>query len=307
MFSRRQIYTSTETFSANINKLKEKIAEADAVFIGAGAGLSTAAGFVYSGERFEKYFADFHAKYGFTDCYSGGFYPFPNNETFWGFWARNIYINRYMETESETYKDLLRVVKDKDYFVLTTNVDHQFQLAGFDKKRLFYTQGDYGLWQCSEPCHQETYDNEEAVYEMLLATGFLKKVGDEYEVDFDNQENWKMEIPSELIPTCPHCGKPLSMNLRADDTFVQDEGWYAASERYSDFVRRHQNLNVVYLEFGVGMNTPVIIKYPFWRATNANPKATYACLNYGEAYAPMEIAKQSICMDADIKKVLKAL
>ena len=278
----------TRDYSAEIDRLKKEIQTADAIVIGAGAGLSTAAGFTYSGERFEKYFSDFEAKYGFHDMYSGGFFPFETPEEQWAYWSRNIYINRYMDVDNGTYKRLFELVKDKDYFVLTTNVDHQFQKAGFDKHRLFYTQGDYGLWQCSEPCHQKTYDNEETVRAM-----------------FEQQKN--MRVPSELVPKCPVCGKPMSMNLRADDTFVEDEGWHRAAERYDEFLRRHEGLHILFLELGVGMNTPVIIKYPFWKMTYANPKAVYACLNFGEAYAPHEIAGRSICINGDIHKVLSEL
>ena len=279
---------STRDHSAEIDRLKKEIQTADAIVIGAGAGLSTAAGFTYSGERLQEYFGDFVEKYGFRDMYSGGFYPFPTPEEQWAYWSRYIYINRYMDVDNGTYKRLFELVKDKDYFVLTTNVDHQFQKAGFDKHRLFYTQGDYGLWQCSEPCHQNTYDNEETVRAM-----------------FEQQKN--MRVPSEFVPKCPVCGKPMSMNLRADDTFVEDDGWHRAAERYDEFLRRHEGLHILFLELGVGMNTPVIIKYPFWKMTYANPKAVYACVNFGEAYAPDEIRGQSICINGDIREVLNAL
>ena len=278
----------TRDYSAEIDRLKKEIQTADAIVIGAGAGLSTAAGFTYSGECMQKYFGDFVEKYGFQDMYSGGFYPFPTPEEHWAYWSRYIYINRYMDVDNGTYKTLFELMNDKDYFVITTNVDHQFQKAGFDKGRLFYTQGDYGLWQCSEPCHQKTYDNEETVRAM-----------------FEQQKD--MRVPSELVPHCPVCGKPMSMNLRADDTFVEDEGWHKAAERYDEFLRRHEGLHILFLELGVGMNTPVIIKYPFWRMTAKNPKAVYACLNFGEAYAPDEIAGQSICINGDIHEVLNAL
>ena len=256
--------------------------------IGAGSGLSTAAGLTYDGPRFLETFGDFAAAYGIQDMYSGGFYPFDTLEEFWGWWSRHIFVNRYQKAPKPVYDRLLNLVQDKDYFVLTTNVDHQFQLAGFDKKRLFYTQGDYGLWQCSLPCHQETYDNEAAVREMIAA-----------------QKDRK--IPTELIPRCPKCGRPMTTNLRCDDTFVQDEGWYRAAERYSDFLRRHRRGRVLYLELGVGGNTPVIIKYPFWRYTAENPKATYACINLGEAWAPQELTGQAICLDGDIAQVLDSL
>lgn len=278
----------TRDYSDKLKRLKKEIETADAIVIGAGAGLSTAAGFTYSGERLQRYFSDFVEKYDFSDMYSGGFYPFSTPEEQWAYWSRYIYINRYMDVDNGTYRLLFELMKDKDYFVITTNVDHQFQKAGFDKHRLFYTQGDYGLWQCSVPCHQKTYDNEETVKAM-----------------FEQQKN--MRVPSELIPHCPVCGKPMSMNLRADDTFVEDDGWHMAAERYNEFLRRHKGLHILFLELGVGMNTPAIIKYPFWKMTYANPNAVYACLNFGEAYVPDEIAKQSICINVDIHEVLNLL
>ena len=271
-----------------IQKLGKALEEAEAVIIGAGAGLSTSAGFVYTGERFQAYFSDFEEKYGFHDMYSGGFYPYKTLEEYWAYWSRYIYLNRYMDPPRPVYEDLLELVKDKDYFVLTTNVDHCFQKAGFEKERLFYTQGDYGLFQCSEPCCQETWDNEEIVGEMIRRQDHMK-------------------IPRDLVPHCPRCGKPLTMNLRADDTFVQDEGWYQASRRYSRFLTEHQDEKILFLELGVGYNTPVIIKYPFWQMTAKNPRAVYACVNYGDAAAPEEIAKQAICIDRDIGDVLKKL
>jgi len=296
-----------ENTAENIEKLRKEIETADAIVIGAGAGLSTSAGYTYSGERFYRYFSDFKEKYGISDMYSGGFYPFPDMETYWGWWARQIYVNRYDQPENEVYKNLLGLVQDKNYFVITTNVDHQFQLSGFDKKRLFYMQGDYGLWQCVSPCRQVTYDNEKQVREMLLATGFLTVKDGKYEIDFANKSNWKMEIPTELIPYCPDCDEYMNMNLRCDDTFVQDDGWYAAKAQYETFIKEHEKGHVLYMELGVGANTPVWIKYPFWRMTNNNPEAVYACLNYGEAYAPREIVKRSICLDGDIAEALRKL
>ena len=285
MFSRIQTTKSTENISDNIEKLKEKIRTADAVVIGAGAGLSTAAGFTYSGERFEKYFSDFRQKYGFEDMYSGGFYPYKTPEEHWAYWSRYIFVNRYQDTPKPVYENLLKLVADKDYFVITTNVDHCFQKAGFDKKRLFYTQGDYGLFQCSEPCCQETFDNEAIVLEML-----------------NRQKD--MKIPTELLPVCPHCGKPLTMNLRSDDKFVEDEGWHLAAERYENFLRTRANEKILFLELGVGYNTPVIIKYPFWQMTAKNPNAIYACVNNGQAICPPEIRHKSICINDDISNII---
>ena len=288
MSLQRKILTSTKDYSFEINRLKNEIKTADAIVIGAGAGLSTAAGFTYNGERFEKYFSDFIEKYNFRDMYSGGFYPFASLEEHWAYWSRYIYINRYMDVDNGVYKRLFELVKDKDYFVLTTNVDHQFQKAGFDKHRLFYTQGDYGLFQCSEPCCQETYDNEECVKDML-----------EFQED--------MRIPTELIPRCPKCGKPMTMNLRSDNTFVQDDGWYRAAERYEEFLRRHENLHILFLELGVGYNTPAIIKYPFWQMTEKNPKAVYTCINSGEAFCPELLKRQAVCINKNINEILKKI
>lgn len=288
MSLQRKILTSTKDYSFEINRLKNEIKTADAIVIGAGAGLSTAAGFTYNGERFEKYFSDFIEKYNFRDMYSGGFYPFASLEEHWAYWSRYIYINRYMDVDNGVYKRLFELVKDKDYFVLTTNVDHQFQKAGFDKHRLFYTQGDYGLFQCSEPCCQETYDNEECVKDML-----------EFQED--------MRIPTELIPRCPKCGKPMTMNLRSDNTFVQDDGWYRAAKRYEEFLRRHENLHILFLELGVGYNTPAIIKYPFWQMTVKNPKAVYTCINSGEAFCPELLKRQAVCINKNINEILKKI
>lgn len=275
-------------YSDQIKWLKEETETADAILIGAGAGMSNSAGLTYSGDRFYRYFSDFHEKYGISDIYSGGFYPYETLEEYWAWWSRHIYYNRYDLSPGKPYKDLLELVKDRDYFVLTTNVDHQFILADFDKRRLFYTQGDYGLFQCSKPCCQKTYDNETAIREMLAS-----------------QKN--MRIPTELIPKCPVCGAPMTVNLRSDMTFVQDEGWYAALNRYEDFIQQHENLHILYLELGVGVNTPGIIKYNFWQMTMKNPKAVYACINFGEAFTPKEIEERSICIDGDIGEILKKL
>ena len=271
-----------------IEKLKAAISEYDTILIGAGSGLSTSAGFTYSGQRFDRYFSDFAEKYGFHDMYSGGFTPFESLEEQWAYWSRYIMINRYMDAPKPVYNELLTLVQNKDYFVLTTNVDHCFQKAGFDKKRLFYTQGDYGLFQCSEPCHQKTYDNENIIRAM-----------------------WKfrheMTIPTELVPHCPICGKLMRMNLRSDDKFVQDDGWYAAAEHYEHFLRTRNvadNGKILLLELGVGGNTPAIIKYPFWQMTARNPNAVYACINFGEAAVPDEIADRSICISADIGETI---
>ena len=302
MFSRTRITTSTGTYSDNIGRLKKALTEVDTVVIGAGAGLSTSAGFVYKGERFEQYFFDFAKKYHFSDMYSGGFYPYTTQEEFWAYWSRYIWVNRYMNAPKPVYGDLLALVRNKDYFVITTNVDHCFQKAGFDKNRLFYTQGDYGLFQCSEPCHNNTYENEGIIRKMVLAQGWT--IAADNSLTLPEHTAPKMAVPTEFLPVCPVCGKPLTMNLRSDDKFVEDEGWCHAAERYETFLRTHSG-KVLFLELGVGYNTPVIIKYPFWQMTAQNPDATYACVNYGEAVCPKEIMNQSICIDGDIGEVLR--
>ena len=274
--------------SAQTERLKKALDEAEAIVIGAGAGLSAAAGFTYSGERFRQYFSDFAEKYGISDMYSGGFYPFRTPEEFWAYWSRYIFINRYKDAPKPVYDRLLSLVRDKDYFVITTNVDHCFQKAGFDKKRLFYTQGDYGLFQCSGPCRQETFDNEEVIREMMR-----------------RQEN--MRVPSELVPVCPHCGRPMIMNLRCDDSFAEDEGWHRAAERYENFLRTRSGQKLLFLELGVGYNTPVIIKYPFQRMAAREPAAVYACINMGEADAVRGLEDRSIMIDDDIGAVLDKL
>jgi len=276
---------STAEYSKALKRLKSEIDSADAIVIGAGAGLSTAAGFIYDGDYFHQHFNDFEEKYGFHDMYSGGFYPYDTLEEHWAYWSRYIFLNRYQDTPKPLYQDLFDIIKDKDYFILTTNVDHCFQKAGFDKHRLFYTQGDYGLFQCSIPCHNETYDNEEAIRSMAT-------------------EQKDMKVPTELIPHCPQCGKKMTMNLRSDNKFVEDKGWKIAASRYDDFVRRRKGFHTLYLELGVGYNTPSIIKYPFWQMTYQNHKAVYACVNHGEASIPNEIKNQSICIDADIALVI---
>lgn len=291
-----------------IEKAKKALAEADCVLVGAGSGLSTSAGYQYSGAVFERYFKDFIQTYGIRDMYSGGFYPFPEQEIFWAWWSRHIWVNRYAPIPNDTYATLLSLVKDKDYFVLTTNVDHCFQRSGFDKHQLFYTQGDYGLWQSSDPkgaSARKTYDNYEQVKAMVLAQEF--KILEDGSLDVPNWDKVAMRIPSELIPYCPDDGKEMTTNLRADETFVEDEGWHKACDRYEDFLRRHKGMKVVYFELGVGGNTPGIIKYPFWQMTYGNPKATYVCINRGEAVAPREIASRAICIDGDIKEVLEKL
>ena len=271
-----------------IERLRREISGADAVVVGAGSGLSAASGLTYSGERFEKNFADFIGRYGYRDMYTAGFYPYPTPEEFWAYWSRHIHLNRYAQEAGPAYRRLRALMGGKDCFAITTNVDHCFQKAGFDALRLFCTQGDYGLWQCARPCHQETYDNEAPVQRMV-------------------SEQRDMRIPTELIPRCPRCGGPMANNLRCDDTFVEDEAWHFAAGRYADFLRKHEGARVLFLELGVGWNTPGIIKYPFRRMSTRNERAVYACVNLGEADAPRELEGRAILVDGDIGEVLRGL
>ncbi len=288
MFSKKSDKAMSDDYAVKIKKLKDVLAGCDAVVIGAGAGLSTAAGLLYSGERFERLFADFIEKYHFTDMYTAAFYQHETLREHWGYWCRHIYHNRYHAQLNNVYPELLSLVRDKDYFVITTNVDHLFRLNGFEKQRIFYTQGDYGLFQCSVPCHKKTYDNEKIVHEMV-----------EKEVN--------LQIPQELVPYCPVCKEPMVVNVRKDGTFVEDEGWNKAADRYERFIRKHRGKNVVYLELGVGYNTPSIIKYPFWQMTYQNKNATYVCVNADDVYVPDEIKDRSICIKESIKNCLEDL
>lgn len=277
---------SIKRYSAEIEALQKELDAADAVLIGAGSGLSASAGLTYSGARFEEHFKDFIERYHYRDMYSAGFYPYSSPEEYWAYWSRHIYYNRYVDTPKPVYGRLLSLVKEKTYFVLTTNVDHCFQKAGFDKQRLFYTQGDYGLWQCSGPCCQKTWDNEKTVREMIARQA-------------------DMRVPAELVPRCPVCGRPMAMNLRVDGTFVEDEGWHRASEQYAAFLHNYKDARLLLLELGVGRNTPGIIKYSFWQMADSRPDAVYACINLNEAYAPKEIEDKAICINGDIGDVLE--
>lgn len=305
MFDKFKKTAQTEPTEVSIQRLRTALREADAVVLGAGAGLSTAAGYTYAGERFERYFRDFIEKYQIPDMYSGGFYPFPSLEVYWAWWSRHIWINRYAPIPSALYSELLEILREKDYFVLTTNVDHCFQRAGIDRQRMFYTQGDYGLWQCTRPCHQDTYDNEKTVRQMLAAQGF--EISEDGALIVPDWDRIQMTVPTELVPRCPRCGRPMTMNLRADDAFAEDAGWHAASERYRAFLRRHEGGKLVFWEIGVGFNTPVIIKYPFWRMTAKNPNATFVSMSRSHVDCPDEIRDRSILLAGDTGELLREL
>lgn len=288
MYFKKKTEKSTEDYWDKIKKIKEKLDSTTTILLGAGAGLSTSAGLHYSGERFQRLMPDYIEKYNLTDMYSAAFYPHKTSEEFWGYFSKHIYFNRYHQEWNDTYGNLLKLVSKKDYFVLTTNADHGFVQGNFDKKRLWYMQGNYGVFQCSVPCHQETYHNEKEIHAMV-----------------EQQKNFK--IPSELIPYCPKCGKEMSPNLRKDHTFVEDQGWHEGYKRYENFLSQHKEKEILFLELGVGFNTPGIIKYPFWQMTYDNKNASYICLNLNESDCPKEILGQSICLSGDIQEILHDL
>ena len=271
-----------------IKRLKELIQEIDTIIIGAGAGLSSSAGMLYSGEEFKKNFGDFIKKYNFKDLYTASFHDFKDPQEYWSFWSRFIHYERYTMPPKPVYQNLYKLVQNKNYFVITTNVDHFFQRTGFDKKRLFYTQGDFGLLQCKKPCHNKNYDNEKEIEEM-------------FKVQKD------MKIPKELIPKCPVCKGPMIPNLRGGDYFVEDDGWYQAAGRYEEFLKKYKDGEILFIDLGSGMNTPSIFKFPFMKMTYNNKKAIYVTINLGEAFCFKEIEKKSICINRDIGEVLLEL
>jgi len=272
-----------DKFVLRLDKAKKAIDEADYILIGAGAGLSTAAGIEYTGERFEMYFKDFIEKYNFTDMYSSGFYPFKTSEEKWAYWARHVFANRYDVGKTDVYQKLLKLVEDKDYFVLTTNVESQFWINSFEDKRIFATQGDYGLLQCEKACHNKLYPNKEQVFEWV-----------------DKTEEFK--IPSELVPKCPVCGGEMDLNLRKDNFFVEDEKWHEMKRNYSNFLEGVDG-KIVFLEIGVGFNTPGIIRYPFEQMTYDNSDATLIRLNKDYADAIPQNKEKTIGFDENVEDI----
>lgn len=275
----------------NKNKIKciaKYIKNADAIVIGAGAGLSISAGLSYSGKRFENNFSEYIKRYGMSDMYSAGFYPFESQEEKWAYWSKHIYLNRYEFPSGQVYKYLLEIIKEKKYFVITTNVDHQFIKAGFQSDNIFATQGDYGLLQCKYACHKKLYENKNIVYDMVKIQRDCK-------------------IPINLVPKCPVCGGDMEVNLRCDNYFVEDSNWDKAYENYNKFIVENINNNIVFIELGVGMNTPGIIKYQFWKLTNQIANSKYVCINLNETYCPQEIRNKSIYINEDITKVVMEL
>lgn len=277
-----------ENYKNRILNAKELIKNADYVLIGAGAGLSTAAGLEYSGENFRKNFNEYIKKYYFTDLYTASFYDFSSQEEKWAFWAKLIDINRFNEKPLKLYQELFKLVNNKKYFVVTTNVDGQFEKAGFEKDKIFATQGDYAYLQCEQACHDKLYYNEEIVKEWLQNTRDCK-------------------IPSDLVQKCPVCGGNMDMNLRKDAYFVQDENWYKQAKKYEEFLDEIEGKNVVLIEVGVGFNTPGIIRFPFEQLTMRNVNANLIRINKDYSFVGEEIRNRSISFDEDTNEIVKDL
>ncbi len=265
--------------------------EAEVVLIGAGAGASAAAGLAYSGERFTSNFGEFIEKYGsryMTDMYTAGFYPFPTQEAKWGYWSMHSMINRFLPPAMPLYRQLYEMVKEKDYFVLTTNVDHQFQKAGFAADRIFATQGDYGNIQCEKGCHPKIYDAEELFYQM-------------------HQARQDCLVPSYMVPKCPVCGGNMTMHLRSDQYFVEDENWYKAAGKYKDFLKKLENKKSVLLELGVGFNTPTIIRFPFEKMVLENKALSLIRFNKDESFVPEDLGSRAVGIGGDMAQVISEL
>lgn len=280
-------YIFQETcYEEQIKRAANLVKEADAILIGAGAGLSSAAGIVYGGKRFTDNFSEFIKRYGTSymrDMYSAGFYPFKTEEERWGYWAKHAYVNRIEPKGLPLYKEVYEMVREKRHFVLTTNVDHQFWKTGFQDENIFATQGDYGLIQCEKGCHAKTYDAVELFLQM-------------------NKARKNCQIPTDMVPKCPVCGGPMAMNLRCDQYFVEDEHWNKAAERYEQFLQNIQGKKVVLLELGVGFNTPGIIRYPFEKMMKENKDWSLIRLNLNEAIVPESFGKRAIGINEDIAK-----
>ncbi|WP_404900444.1 Sir2 silent information regulator family NAD-dependent deacetylase [Priestia filamentosa] len=277
-----------KTYKARIEKAKKEIEDTEFILIGGGAGLSAAAGITYGGKRFTDNFSAFIKKYGLTDMYSSGFYPYKTQEERWAYWAKHIYVNRFEPGPTILYKDLYQLVKDRTYFVITTNVDSQFEKSGFPVDKIFEVQGNYGYLQCAQGCHDKLYYNESLVREMIKKT-----------VD--------CQIPSELVPICPVCGGNMDPNLRINQYFVQDEKWYKQNKLYNEFLKQSEGKRNVYIELGVGFNTPGIIRYPFEQMTYHNEKATLIRLNKENSTGMKENADKTVTFNEDIKEVVSEI
>jgi len=278
-----------EPYEEQINRAAEYINEAEVVLIGAGSGLSAAAGLTYSGERFQENFKEFIKKYGVKDMYSAGFYPFPSEEERWGYWSKHVDMNRITPPALPLFQKLFGLVKAKIYFVITTNVDHQFHKAGFDETKIFATQGDYGYIQCARACHKKTY-NALKLFDQM------------------NRIRKDCKVPSYIVPKCPVCGGSMAMHLRCDQYFVEDESWHKSADAYGKFLSAHlKGKKVVLLELGVGFNTPTIIRFPFEKMIHDYCNLTMIRLNLDEAFVPESFEKRIVGINDDIVKSLSSI
>lgn len=281
-------------YEEQIMQAADMIQKADYVLMGAGAGLSTAAGAVYGGTWFEKNFKEFKEKYGngpyMQDMYSAGFHPYPDEESFWGYWSKQAILGGIDLDVTPLYKDILKLLKDKRTFCLSTNADGQFRKAGYKEEQIFCTQGDYFHIQCQKACHQRTYN----------AVKLFKQM---------DQARKNCQIPTYMVPKCPICGGPMTMNLRCDQYFVQDEAWYQAEKRFGDFLNEalKSQKKLLLLELGVGFNTPTIIRFPFEKLVKENKQVNLIRLNLNEAVIPESIEQQAVGINKDIKQTIKDL
>ncbi|MCI8508515.1 MAG: Sir2 silent information regulator family NAD-dependent deacetylase [Lachnospiraceae bacterium] len=278
-------------YEEQIRLAAKMIKASDMVLIGAGAGASAAAGLTYSGKRFTVNFSEFIEKYGFAnmpDMYAAGFYPFPTEEAKWGYWSKHSMINRFLPPALPLYQMLYQMVQGKEHFVLTTNVDHQFQKAGFADENIFATQGDYGMIQCEKGCHAKTYDAEELFRQM-------------------EQARHDCVIPSYMIPKCPVCGGNMAMHLRCDQYFVEDKHWHEAAARYEAFLERMADQKTVLLELGVGFNTPAIIRFPFEKMMREYHHFSLIRLNLKEAFIPKSVKERAVGINMDMEQVIAHL
>jgi NAD-dependent SIR2 family protein deacetylase len=297
--------SNTNSYQKSIQQLSDVLAQADAVLVGAGSGLSTAAGLDFAGERLQRYFGDFAAKYGMPDMYSGCFSNFESRAERWAYWSRWAWFNRFETIPKPTLQHLKALLTGKDHFVLTTNIDHTFIRAGFDKQKLCYTQGDFGLLQCSGPCHDKTYDDKDLLRQMIAAQGYVEDAQGHFHAPEDHAV--RMTVPEDLIPHCPVCGREMDFNLFWDDRFVRDKGWHIAHDRYEAWLSEHKTGKMLYLELGVGFNSPGVIKYPFWQMTADNPDAVFATIDLNQPCTWKSIMDRSIVIQGDLDQAVSDL
>lgn len=272
----------------NYSKIKELIKNADAILIGAGAGLSSSAGIDYSKYSFSKNFPELVKAYGMTDMYTSSFYDFDSEEERWSYWAKHINYSFIAPPPLKTYKELYELVKNKNYFVITTNVDGQFEKSGFDKTRVFEVQGSYGKMQCSVGCHNRVYDNTKLVKKMLECKDNLK-------------------IDKELIPKCPVCGKNMEINIRKDSFFIEDDNWHYLNDNYEKFIKNNIDKKMILIELGVGFNTPGIIRYPFDQLAYKYDNVTLIRINNKYPEILLKSKGKSISIAEDCTEAIKML